>query len=142
MNGLHHKFKTIEDESNELGDKTEVIADINEFYTRVHTISNDEELRFLGFNVDSVVGTFHEEDLADLKQFCKDNPEFHIVTQTHPGRHVNRLIEKSDHYTLADGDANPNLILNPFAGENPELVMEDLFSKAFTEFRKIYRGDK
>ena len=51
MNGFHHKFKTIEDESNELGDKTEVIADINEFYTRVHTISNDEELRFLGFNV-------------------------------------------------------------------------------------------
>ena len=96
-----------------------------------------KELEWLGFYLDNVNGRFGQNQVDLLLDFCEKNPEYHIMTQTHPGRYVNRYIPGNDSYFLANGDKNPTLMLNPFIRENADLFAEDMLNTALAVIADI-----
>ena len=107
-------------------DKLEVMTSSAAFHRRTGLIGDYREIEWLGFELSNYVGIFMEEDLPELLEFCEANPEYHIVTCTDPGRNVNRYIPGKKIYHLADGDKNPNLVLNWLLDEKRPLIDEDL----------------
>ena len=120
----------------------ELTDDFNSFFDRVGLLHCYKDIEPLGFYLDNFTGIFNEKRLKELSAFCENNFAYHIVTQTHPGRYENRYVPDCGCYFLADGDKNPNLVLNPFLKKNAELCSEEVFDKALAMILEINRCDK
>ena len=120
----------------------EITDDFSTFFDRVGMLRYYKELESLGFFLDNFTGIFHEKQVNQILGFCEKNGAYHIVTQTRPGRYENRYVPGCRTYFLADGDKNPNLVLNPFIKKSAELFSEEVFDKALTMILEIDRSDK
>jgi hypothetical protein len=93
----------------------------------------------LGFQSKDNFGSFIESELASIQQFCVDNPDFHIVTRT-GDFYVNRVVEGSNAYWLADGDKSPDLEVK-WNVEMDEVTLEKLRThKGLAEYNALCRS--
>ena len=47
-----------------------------------------------------VCGFFMVTQIPELLQFCEENPNYHILTMTHPGYYENRYVAEKEVYHL------------------------------------------
>jgi len=121
---------------------SELTDDYSAFFDRVGMLRYYKDLEPLGFYLDNFTGIFYEKQAKQLLNFCERNNAYHIVTQTHPGRYENRCVPGCRTYFLADGDKNPNLVLNPFLKKSVELFSEEVSDKALAMILEINRSGK
>ena len=117
--------------------KMTLMVDTNEFYDRVGLVWNYYELEWLGFKPFDYSGNFDPEELPQLLDFCRLNPEYHIVSGFKGGRMINKLIPEARGYWLANGDRDPSLMFNFLLNPNLPLVMEEIITAASAVFRDI-----
>lgn len=70
-----------------------------------------KEIEPLGLLPDHPTGEFEPERLEVLTKFCSENPDYHIVSFLWDGTMLNRAAANAYSYRLADGDANPRLVV-------------------------------
>ena len=120
----------------------ELTDNVHSFFRRTGIIVNDDELEWLGLNLSCFTPIFGESEEHVIVDFCRNNPEYHIITMTYPGHMENRYVSSKRAYFLAKGDKNPNLALNPFVGENAELITEKVMDQALSIISDVNGGDK
>ncbi|MBM4253805.1 MAG: hypothetical protein FJ146_17700 [Deltaproteobacteria bacterium] len=117
--------------------RIELYTDCDGFEARVGLIRNYYQLKFLDFDVQSFSGCFRLDSAAMLLEFCRVNPDFHVVSCVAPGRYVN-YYEPGDHvYFLADGDSDPSVVLNHLISPEWQLEYEDSICAARAELDKF-----
>ena len=123
-------------------EKKEITDDFHRFFRQVGLINDYREIEWLGFCLDNVIGLFAPEKLPDLREFCRHNEEYHIVSMLPECRYENCFVRDAKCYFLADGDKNPLLTLQPFLNKSMDLIQEEILEKAFAMRHKIDRGHK
>ena len=121
---------------------SEMVDDFSQFRERTGLLCSLSEVETLGFHVDNIAGTFWESHIPMLLDFCKENPLYHVVTSTRPGRFENKYIPHRNLYILAEGDKNPNLIFDIAHNKNTNLLYEEMFEEALAIRPSINRGYK
>ena len=81
------------------------------FKERTGTILWYEDLLELGLEPRNVAASFYESDCNLLQSFCRENPEFHIVTRISDYLTVNKFVPGNHLFRLARGDQDPELEL-------------------------------
>lgn len=110
-----------------------IFNDERKFDSKVGLISDDDFLDEVGAPEGHDCGRYEDFDLLpELKEFCKKNPKWHIVTHTSDGDNLKEggiTFENSVHtinrmaYYLANKDANPNISLKiDFSNHNYKTV--------------------
>lgn len=89
-----------------------VTHDHHEFYRTTGMIIMLPRVKQLGLITDDVGATFWPNEMDDVLDFCAKNPQFHIVTYLGEGIFVNRYDERGLMFQLAEGDADPEYMLN------------------------------
>ena len=117
--------------------KIELLVRYQDFNRRVGLVNNYCELEFLGLTGQDFSGAFRGRYLPQLVQFCKDNPDYHILSGDGPGRLVNRLILERNYYMIGDGDQDPALVLNYLLDPQWPVLAEDGISAALAELEHI-----
>ena len=82
-----------------------------EFSRRIGLMTYYVDLEKLGLSPRSAIGTFWPRDIPILLEFCRKNPNYHIVTDVKSGGRVNKYVEGNHMYKLAKGDTDPDLQL-------------------------------
>ena len=103
---------------------------IADFVDRVQVIHDYREILWLDLEPRSAGAIFFADDVEVLQSFCKNNPDYHIVTSTDPHRLVNTFVPGHRFYHLAKGDRNPALILNLTLTSDFLLLVEDAHHQA------------
>jgi hypothetical protein len=116
--------------------------DIAMFYGRTGIICNNEQLEWLDLHPHESFGLFDESQAAVLLDFCANNPQYHIISGTQPGRMENRFVPGQRIYYLADGDDYPHLVLNIFLKKNVFSLAEEMFDAALAIIPDVDRGNK
>jgi len=114
--------------------------DLHAFFKRVGRIWIYEELKFLGLEPQMISGEFWSDGVSNLTEFCKANPGYHIISSTE-GKVFNKFIPSSHFYFLADGDDNPDLMIDLWAHLNIQDFLEIRQAKATSILGKINGGD-
>ena len=122
--------------------RIELIVDGDIFWSKVHTICDTEELRWLDLDPFDMIGGFTEGDGPTLVEFCLAHSEYHIVTYTSENRYVNRYVPGQRTYKLATGDSNPYLVYNPWVNPLRPLIQDDVFGQLGCEVHEIGRSKK
>ena len=120
----------------------EVTDDCHAFFERTGTLRYYEDVEALGFETFDVIGHFMGSRAEELVGFCTDQPNYHIVTVTRSGYYENRYVPGQSLYYLANGDSNPNLVLNIFLHKHPELFAEEGLAKALAIIAQVDGGDE
>jgi hypothetical protein len=108
------------------------------FGERTGKLNDWRELLCLGLEPDTVGGGFFNGKKDILLNFVQRDPAYHIMTFVGPDRFMNRFVSgPRNHYFLADGDPDPNLILFPFLALDWHLVFEDTIRKTFAMLQDI-----
>jgi hypothetical protein len=118
----------------------EVTDDFDAFEERTGLLSSWELAR-LGFQMNDLSGMFWECSTGILLEFCKNNSQYHIVSAS-CGRFENRYVPGKNVYMLAEGDRNPNLVLDMCLKRDQHLLMDEMLEKALAMNHSVNRGDK
>ena len=86
-----------------------VIRDFKEFYIRVKPLRFDQ-FDGLGIDPSREFGDFYVDRLDDLLKFCKNNPQYHIISNLSSGVSLNSPSLAAYSYELGQGDSDPDLI--------------------------------
>jgi hypothetical protein len=119
----------------------EVTDDYLQFFNRVCRLSYPQ-LEWLDLPFDDFAGVFVASKLQILQRFCTENPTYHMISITGPGRYENRYVPGCRGYLIGSGDKNPTLVLNALLHKNLELVLEEGFAKALTIVSQVDRSDE
>lgn len=90
-----------------------IIHNYTEFKRRTAPLM-DLDFALLDIAPDFRLGMFGPKRLPELITFCKNNPEYHIISfLRHVSIDVNTVIEPAAFYMLGQGDQDPELMLIP-----------------------------
>lgn len=89
-----------------------VTCDCDEFEKQTGMIFEPEKVVNIGLYTKDLTATFYKSEVRDLLDFCAENPKYHIVTILTPSIYVNRYDERARVFYLADGDQDPDYMLN------------------------------
>ena len=117
------------------------ITDDHKLFEERTGLLSSWELEELGFHMDDLSGMFGDSAAGILVEFCTKNPQYHIVSAS-CGRFENRYVSGRNVYMLAEGDKNPNLVLDMCLKKDPNLLMEEMLDKALAMNHSVDRGDK
>ena len=117
--------------------KIELMVESDRFNRRVGLITIFYDLEWLGLSGHDFSGLFRSCFIPQLIQFCKENPEYHILTSGGPGRLLNHLVEGKSFYMIGDGDKDPALVLNYLLDPQWPISYEDGISEALAELNNI-----
>jgi len=107
------------------------------FTERTGKLNRWYELLCLGLEPDTMSGGFSSEKADILLNFVRRDPAYHIITFA-SDRYVNRFEPgRNNIYYVADGDADPNLVCDPFLALDWHLVFEDSICKTFAMLKDI-----
>ncbi len=85
-----------------------IIPALKEFRKRTSVLL-DYEFEDVSIVPDSLIGAFKAHRLEELKQFCKENPDYHIVSEVKYCLYFNKVIPHAQQFYLGKGDQNPDL---------------------------------
>ena len=72
-----------------------------------------QEVWDLGFVNTCFFHSFSQYEAEIIKKFCRDNPQYHIISSLYrglePGRYVNKYLPEAISLNIGDGDPNPDL---------------------------------
>ncbi len=104
-----------------------ITNDPREFRLRAGLLM-DLDFALLGITPTTQLGFFSRNRLAELLAYCRNNPEYHIVSflQDAPFK-VNAVVEDAAFYMLGQGDSDPELMYAPKMNE--ELLFKLKVSK-------------
>ncbi|MBF0441361.1 MAG: hypothetical protein HQK54_05605 [Oligoflexales bacterium] len=111
------------------------------FVKKTGMLCRPHQLIELGFRMDNISCMFWESEAEALLQFCKENPEYHIISATN-GRFENRYVPSRNVYMLAKSDKDPNFILDMCLKKSPSLVAKEGLEEALAIISNIDRGHK
>ena len=117
--------------------KIELMVQSEDFNRQVGLINNYYDLEWLGLTGQDFSGAFGSWHLPQLIDFCRENPEYHIVSSDGPGRFVNCLLPDKVQYMIANKDNDPALVLNYLLDPQWPLLWEDGISSALAELDNI-----
>jgi hypothetical protein len=84
-----------------------IFLDYKEFRARTRPVVDE-------FDIDIVpdigLAMFLPDRLEELQQYCRDNPQFHIMSLVKSSVIVNGALSTAHLYFLGEGDPNPELI--------------------------------
>jgi hypothetical protein len=89
----------------------EASRELQQFFKRVGQIWIFEELMFLGVEPERLTGRFRSKSVHLLQDFCAKEPGYHIIS-CQDYKIYNRYLAKANGYYLADGDNDPNLMVD------------------------------
>ena len=89
----------------------EISDDLHAFFKRVGKVWIYDELRFLDLEPQMMTGEFLAHQVQSLIDFCRSNPDYHIISGFQ-GKVYNKFEPEARIYYLADGDADPDLLLD------------------------------
>ena len=118
-----------------------VIDDPQEFHRRVGVIVPSPRLKPLGLSPFSFSGAFNGSEVAELLEFCGEDPAYHIVSMPPSGWYVNRYIPGCNVYFLARGDAYPGMKSHLYLHKGLELFLEEGTQAALSIITKIDGSD-
>lgn len=124
------------------GSRIELIVNISEFFKRVGLICDYQEFDWLGLERGMSLTSFPPHLVGQLLDLCEQDPTYHLVSGTAPGRLVNKYVPNALSYQLAKGDKNPNLVLNAFIDPKRALVDEELICSALAIMNHVDTGDQ
>lgn len=108
-----------------------IVTNYLEFAEEVKMIDDWWRLRDMGLTCrTSIMGAFLRSETDDMRDFCEHNPQFHIVSFCPDGFVWNRFHPEANAYYLAEGNADPHLVLD-FRIEVEE-SLEELFGGGFS----------
>ncbi len=70
----------------------------------------DYEFENVTITPDTLIGLFHIDRLNELKAFCKNNPDYHIISVIDACLYFNKVTPHATKFLLAQGDPNPDLV--------------------------------
>ena len=86
---------------------------IPEFRLRTVPLS-DTDFALLDIVPDDRIGFFNSNRLSELTTFCRNNPEYHIISYLKHNRvRVNAVVSTAHFYRLGQGDKDPELMCIP-----------------------------
>jgi len=91
----------------------QVTNNFRHFWNRVGILRSLLRFAELDIEPSSVTGAFDPQRVAEMTQFCRKHPEYHIVSLIRDGSYLNGFSANGSSYYLANGDRNPNLAFNP-----------------------------
>ena len=85
------------------------VLDLFEFSRRVAKLA---DLDFCGLDIKPChpLGRFLPNRLEELVEYCRANPQYHIVSYLGDFLYVNRYIDNAHFYFLAEGDDDRHLV--------------------------------
>ena len=119
----------------------EITDDCDLFYERTGILRRPSQLQALGIPSDDIGTAFWEKSTGMLLEFCVENPRYHVVSAS-SGRFENRYVPGRNIYMLAEGDRNPNFVLDMCLKKNPNLLMEEMLDQALAMHTSIDGGHK
>ena len=117
--------------------KIELMVESGDFNRRVGLITNFYDLEELGLSGHDFSGSFAQQCLPNLIQFCRENRAYHILSSDGPGRLLNRIVEGKTFYKIGDGDKDPVLVLNYLLDPQWPVAYEAGISAALAELDDI-----
>jgi hypothetical protein len=120
----------------------EITNESSAFYRRIGLLKTYRQLKLLGLFIDEIIAAFDESQTGMLQDFCAENPDCHIVTFTEPGRLENRFVPNNNLYMLANGDQNPDLVLDIFWKKDRHLLLEEGLDQALAMGSPVDRRHK
>ena len=120
----------------------DLLDDFAMFAERTGLIIAPEDLSMLGLHMDDIQAAFWGSSSDMLLEFCKQHPQYHIVTITGPGRLENRYIPRKNIYMLAAGDSHPGRVIDMCLKKDPNLHLEEMLDETLAKSYSIDRGDK
>jgi hypothetical protein len=124
------------------GSRIELIVNISEFFKRVGLICDYQEFEWLGLQRGISLTSFPPHLVEQLLNLCAQDPTYHIVSGTAPGRLVNKYVPNALSYQPANGDKNPDLVLNAFVDPKRALVDEEMMCSALAILHHVDAGDQ
>jgi len=82
------------------------IIEHGEFVKVTKPLSDHEDLKPFGIVSCGISGEFEVERVEEIKDFCRKNPQFHIISAVE-NAYINRFIPNAFFYHLALGDSDP-----------------------------------
>ena len=122
--------------------RLEITNDSSSFYRKIGLLKTYRQLKPLGLAINEIIAMFDESQTGMLQDFCEENPDCHIVTFTQPGRLENRFVPNNNLYMLADGDQNPDLVLDIFWKKDRHLLLEEGLDQALAMGSPVDRCHK
>ena len=93
-----------------------------EFKKITGKVYDPELFKSLGLTPCCVTGSFCQEHRDQLLEFCKKNPEFHIISYVSNG-YFNKYLSYSDDIFLGEGNPDPDLV-HLFSIEHQQFMAE------------------
>ena len=90
-------------------DLMRIIRNFGEFYKLIKPL-RFEDFEGLDIVPSTPLGVFFKNRLSDLLEFCKKNPQYHVISQLSYGVELNRPMEVVSTYELGNGDNDPDLM--------------------------------
>ncbi len=91
------------------GGKMIIIPTLLEFRRRTSVLV-DYEFEDVNIIPDSIIGVFNHHRLEELLKFCKENPDYHIISEVSYSLYFNKVLPQAEQFYLGQGDANPDLV--------------------------------
>lgn len=88
---------------------------------------------------DSVTGLYMSDALPELLNFCREYPEYHIVSCPVDLVLANRCIPGASLFYLAEGDSDAQLIHDP-EHKVDEYLLQSLYSRFKSRFPNLIRS--
>ncbi len=86
-----------------------IVPKLLEFRQRTAVLV-DYEFEDVSIEPDSMIGTFETSRLEELKQFCQENPNYHIISELNFCLYFNKVLPNAQQFYLGQGDENPDLV--------------------------------
>ncbi len=86
-----------------------IIPTLQEFLHRTVPLV-DYEFEDADIVPDTITGDFRADRLAELQDFCRQNPEYHIISIIDACLYFNKIVCYAQDFHLAQGDSNPDLV--------------------------------
>ncbi len=117
--------------------------DYNKFLEQIGML-DCQEVWDLGFVDTDFFRSFSQEQAWIIKKFCRDNPQYHIISYLYrgikPGRYVNKYLPEAARLHLGNGDKNPDLNSLVVYATEAEMLAKLPPGKTFADYYKLW-GD-